>query len=473
MSRFDRASRRQFAARLAAAAGSATLPGWFTTGRLCGQEAAVATASDLLVDAVADPDPAAGFRQIAAGRQGDGRWVKGTLTSQEWRGTEWQHELCLYLPGEATAVRAGRPPATSGPVVLWIDGGNKKDVKRAAKSEGPPERLVALAAVAGLCGLPVAVIRQVPFQPIDGRSEDDLIAHTFDQFFTTGDPTWPLLVPMVKAAAAAITTVTDLAAGLGYEADGFVVTGASKRGWTTWLTAASDPRVKGIVPMVIDMLDMPRHIRLQVESFGAPSRSIFDYTSRGVDQLIDTPRGRELVGIVDPFSYRARLVQPKIALLGSNDPYWPLEAANLYLPQLPGPRWVSYLPNASHRLPIEGVLPTVAAMGRHVADIEPLPTIDWEFSRNATGTDLAVETERRPNRARLWTASSGSRDFRESVWEPRDLAADARADGGRITTRIEPPAAGLLAAFAQCEFGKGPAAYWLSSGVDVLAPQNG
>ena len=469
MSRFDQVSRRRFASRLVATAGSATLPGWFTTGRLLGEQAAVATATDLLVDAVAKPDPAADFRRIAAGRQGDGRWIKGTLTSQKWRGTEWQHELCLYVPGAALAADAGRTAATSGPVVLWIDGGNKKDVKRAAKSEGPPERLVALVAVAGLCGLPVAVVRQVPFQPTDGRSEDDFIAHTFEQFFATGDPTWPLLVPMVKAAAAALTTATDLAAGLGYEVDGFVVTGASKRGWATWLTAAADRRVRGIVPMVIDMLDIPRHIRLQVESFGAPSRSIIDYTSRGIDQLIDTPRGRELIGIVDPFSYRDRLVQPKVALLGSNDPYWPLEAANLYLPRLPGPRWVSYLPNASHRLPIGGVLPTVAAMGRHVADVERLPDVDWEFSRHATGTDLVVETGRRPNRARLWTASSGSRDFRESVWDPRDLAADVQAQGGRISTRIDPPAAGLLAAFAQCEFGQGPAAYWLSSGVDVLA----
>ena len=76
--------------------------------------------------------------------------------------------------------------------------------------------------------------------------------------------------------------------------------------------------------MVIDMLNMSQHTKLQRESFGGqPSEEIDDY--RGLDQWIDTPRGAMLRKIVDPWEYRQRLTQPKLVILGTNDRYWPLE----------------------------------------------------------------------------------------------------------------------------------------------------
>lgn len=35
-----------------------------------------------------------------------------------------------------------------------------------------------------------------------------------------------------------------------------MVAGGSKRGWTTWTTAAVDKRVFGAIPIVMDMLDL-------------------------------------------------------------------------------------------------------------------------------------------------------------------------------------------------------------------------
>src|SRR5205814_774750 len=64
-------------------------------------------------------------------------------------------------------------------------------------------------------GSVVSEVRMIPNEPLTfigddtrPRTEDDLIAHTWIKFMTTGDPTWPARNPMTKAAVRAMDTVT-------------------------------------------------------------------------------------------------------------------------------------------------------------------------------------------------------------------------------------------------------------------------
>ena len=190
-----------------------------------------------------------------------------TLTSQTWRGLTWQHRLFVIVP-------PGLPTApTETDAMLVIAGGSW----RAGDAEPPvdgakpfPKEALLLAGYARQMACPVAVLLNVPRQPIfDGRKEDAIVALTFDEYLRTGESNWPLLLPMVKSAVRAMDAVQAFASeSLQLKIDGFTVTGASKRGWTTWLTGAIDPRVRGLGPMVIDMLNLEAQFVHQREAYG-------------------------------------------------------------------------------------------------------------------------------------------------------------------------------------------------------------
>lgn len=453
-----RRSRRRFLCAAATGAGSAIV---ISRSLLAGQPAtlepvalpAPRPARGPLADYVLAADPTSRWTRIAGGDLGAGRFLAADLTSQSWRGIPWRHQFAICLP-EKPAV--GRPP-----LVLWVDGGTTPE----GDAQPPGKQLPVIAAIAAASGLPVAVVRQVPNQPLEhGRREDDLIAHTFEQFLASGDPTWPLLLPMVKTVAAALDAAQDLVSReWGLDLDGCVVAGASKRGWTSWLAAAVEQRVRGLVPMVIDMLDLPQHMRLQVETFGAPSEAIHDYVSRRIHEQLETPRGRELLDMVDPVRHAAAITQPKILALGTNDEFWPLESLDLYWQRLHGPTWVSYSPNMGHDLPPARVAPLVAALARHVAGVEALPKVAWTNDTAADTSSLHLEAA--ADDVLLWTAKSPTRDFRRATWSSQPAAV---ADGHCRET-VSRPAAGFRAALLECRYSRQPLPLSLSTGPLVVA----
>jgi PhoPQ-activated pathogenicity-related protein len=269
---------------------------------------------------------------------------------------------------------------------------------------------------------------------------------------------------MTKTVSSALDAAADLVQReWQIEIAGAVAAGASKRGWTSWLSAAVEPRIRGLVPMVIDMLDLPRHMRLQVESFGTPSAALHDYVSRDLHRRLDTPRGQELLAIVDPVRHAAAITQPKILALGTNDEYWPLESLDLYRNRLRGPTWMSYAPNAGHDIPPLRVAPLVAALARHVAGVESLPEITWACDAASRTCSLAADPL--PAEALLWTAASDTRDFRGAKWASRRVPL---ADG-RCRERLEPPAAGFRASLIECRYARAPLPVYLSTGPLVVA----
>lgn len=366
------------------------------------------------------------------------------LTSQRWHGIDWRHTLTLIKPNHMDASRED--------AVLVISGGNwKKDwPDNGPKSMPASGEAQMMAAIANQFGCVVAVLSQVPFQPMmDGKHEDEIIATTFANYIETQDPTWPLLLPMVKSAVRGMDATSAAAQQhWGVALKQFTVTGASKRGWTTWLTGATDPRVAAIAPMVIDMLNMDAQMKLQVDSFGDYSEQIDDYTELNLPNMLSTPSGRVLQSIVDPFAYRKKLTLPKLLIFGTNDRYWPLDACNLYWDQLSGEKYLLYVPNEGHGIKDTArVFGSISAFHHSQHSGQPLPKIDWEFSQVDGGVTLDVTTRGSIDTVRGWVAVADTRDFRDARWEERACRSTGQ---GAWQLAAATPQQGFMACFAEC-----------------------
>jgi PhoPQ-activated pathogenicity-related protein len=359
------------------------------------------------------------------------------LVSQEWHGIVWTHQVQVYQPKEAS------PAAT---MLVYNTGGTSNPGNVAFGME-----------LASKIKAPVAILYGIPNQPLLGdRKEDALIAETFVRHLDSKDDSWPLLFPMAKSVVKALDALQAFSKEEWKEpVKDFVVSGASKRGWTTWLAAASDPRVKAFAPLVIDTLNMTDQMEHQKQSFGAYSDMIHDYTERGLVPIPKTDEARRLWQMVDPYFYRDKLKQPKLLINGNNDPYWTVDALNLYWDELKGEKYVVYVPNAGHDLN-QGTkdkpdrtraVNALAAFARHETTNKPLPQLTWRYDAGAK-LRLTVEVDQAPKAARLWVATAPTKDFRKAKW----VEQAATLDGTKVKGVVDPPAEGCLAFYAELDY---------------------
>lgn len=311
--------------------------------------------------------------------------IEAKLTSQIWQGQKWKHDLLIMQPAK---------PLGGEIAILYITG------DRVDRADIP-----FIQRMANEARMPVVALFGIPNQPLYGKTEDALIAHTFEQYLRTGDATWPLLFPMTKAALAAMDAAQAIG---GYKK--FVVTGSSKRGWTTWFAGVSgDSRIRGIAPMVYDNLNMAAQLKHQMEYYGKYSEMIGDYTEKGLIEVMNSEPGKKLTAMVDPYSYLSRLACPVLAVVGSNDRYWTVDSHTIYWDEIKTKKFLSVVPNAGHNLG-DGKQATA--------------TIAF-FARACLGTlpgGFPAENDKRfVVKKGYLSAVFGPRDFRSVTWSDHGL----------------------------------------------------
>lgn len=340
------------------------------------------------------------------------------LTSREVNRTEWRHWVVIVKPDEVKHSTA----------LLGIGGGSNE-------SKPPAGAEALFAQIAVKTRSVVAELRMVPNQPLsfDGesrrRTEDSMIAYTWKKYLETGDERWPARLPMTKAAVRTMDAVSQFLAtpaGGGVKVDKFVVTGGSKRGWTTWTTAIVDQRVVAIMPAVIDLLNIvPSFIHhWRVYGFWAPA--VGDYVEHGIMDWNETAEYKNLMKIVEPFEYRARLTLPKFIVNSTGDQFFLPDSSQFYFKELPGEKYLRYVPNTDHGVTRRSDAgDSLAAFYDSILNNHKRPEFSWTIAPDGT---ITVNTKDQPAAVKLWQANNpAARDFRLDKIGPAYRSTDLTA----------------------------------------------
>ena len=405
---------------------------------------------------VAKPDPVYGWKLISTMPGKDHTTFVLELTSQSWRSAAevdrpvWKHWLTIVKPHKLTTNKA----------LLFIGGGNNNDPapKQAA------ERAVLFALESNSV---VADLGMVPNQPLyfsdskdKARFEDDLIAYTRVKHFSTKDDEWLVRLAMVKSGVKALDAIQEFMrtkAGGNFKVEQFVVAGASKRGWTTWLVGAVDKRVVAMMPMVIDALNSEEITKHHFEVLGFFSSALNDYVNHGLfPHKIGTPEYQAVLAIEDPYHYRhrARLKMPKYLVNASGDQFFLPDNSQFYYAQLQGEKYLRYVENTKHNLAGSDARESMLAFYLSVLKNEKRPRYSW--TKESDGT-LIVKTTDKPKEVNLWQATNPkARDFRvDTIGTAYTKTALQIEKSGLYVRRVAKPTAGFTAFFIELVYDSG------------------
>ncbi len=368
------------------------------------------------------------------------------MQSQTWREFEWIHELVVIVPDKLTNNEA----------LIHISGGSADEKTGEPNYHGWDDSLIGfMTGIATRCEAITAILWQVPRQPLyGGKYEDELVSYTFHNFQNDKDQTWPLLFPMTKSAIRAMDAIEEFSIkkALSVKAERFVMNGISKRGWTTWLTAASeDKRVVAIAPMVIDILNMPVSVPYQRHMFGSYSVQIKDYVNLGLTEEVVTPTGRELVAMIDPYSYREKYTMPKMLFFGTNDEYWTVDAVKNYIDGIPVEKFISYTTNAGHGLGNkQAAFSSLEAFFSQTIDGIQYPRFDYKIKEQQGNATVVIKADKTHlEEVILWEATSENKDFRQSMFIPTEQGISHK---GKAKVEVNYPTEGYKAFIVMAKY---------------------
>jgi PhoPQ-activated pathogenicity-related protein len=389
-------------------------------------------------------------------RMNSGKWLNDSLVNEPL----WWHWLDVIVPDERDTQSA----------LLFIGGGTRFDSIWEIDSLSLAKALQTKSVIAHISNIPFQPLTYIATDTVT-RYEDDLIAYGWDKYLSGGaqekDLNWLARFPMTRAVVRGMDVVETLTAAKSNPVTSFVVSGASKRGWTTWTTAAVDDRVIGMAPLVIDLLNLVPSFNHHHKAYGAWSPAVAEYENFGIMDWMGSEEFDRMLDHVEPYEFREVFTMPKLIVNGTLDEFFLPDSWQFYWDSIPGPKALQYVPNGNHGLAGSYNTVNVFSFFNSVIHDEPLPKMDWKVTD--TSFDVAVD----PNsdyEIALWQITNPeARDFRIWVvgktWEKTVLEKNETG----IYSIPAPSADGYTASFVEVTFNKDSQhPITLSTGTKVL-----
>ncbi len=384
--------------------------------------------------------------------------------SQSWRSPHevtpcvWRHWISILVPDEIVSETA----------LLWIEGGS-------VNSPAPrhmPQQFVMAACMMKTVLIQVHGVANQPLHFADEsepRFESGIDSYSHVKVMAEGDPEWCVTLPMVKSVVRAMDACQDFLSTRGIaRIENFVLAGGSKRGNIGLLTAASDARAAGVIPIGVESVNIRRQLKHMYDAYGFYSEAWSDFIAAKVfDKYHDGP-GELLMSIVDPYYCLDRITAPKLFLVATGCEYFMPDSAQFYFHELPGEKHYRAVPNVNHKFRHSDAVTTALTFFYLIARKQPRPRFSWTFPEEGF---LTVASEETPIAARLWQAvSPDARDFRLKTLGPAWTASELSPEGDNIyTARVLQPASGWTAYFVELVFDVGIGMpFTLTTEVDVL-----
>lgn len=335
-----------------------------------------------------------------------GEWLDNKKVSE----VNWWHNVDIIIPKEVKT--------SSG--IMFIDNGVSSENYFRLDDE--------VINYSNKLGAIIVNVSNIPFQPVnflesnqESFLEDDLIAFAWNKFLKSGGSNkyleWLPRLPMTRAVVRSMDLAQEIAIQNNIQLNNFVVSGASKRGWTAWTTAAVDKRIVGVVPMVIDLLNVIPSFENHYRSYGEFSLAVQEYVNYEIPDWMQTDEFKSLLKYVEPYSFKENFTMPKYIINAGSDEFFSTDSWQYYYDELPGDKLLRYVPNRNHSLDGRYLNDDlVSYFNRIVNDIE-MPELIWKLNEDYLEATIDYDGDYSVS---LWVAeNSDGRDFR--LWMEGEL----------------------------------------------------